>query len=228
MAVWQDSILSSGKTHENTLGMCKKHLKDPQTLRNKILWSDESQFQTSCLKETSSAHYLQRTIPKVRCAGSSLMLWGCFSAAVTERLIRVEENLNAPKYWDSLNENLVQSIQNLRLGRRFAFQQDNDPMHTARVKYRQLCECPWVAQPEPELEPNEIFLEKPENVHLPHPTWQSLRGEEVRRRMADNCHMLMSKACHIKQKRLETASAKYLVKGMNTYAMYLFQFFYIK
>ncbi len=107
------------KTH---LECAKKHLKDPQTLRNKILWSDEPQLQTSCLKETSSAHYLQSTIPKVKCAGSSLMLWGCFSAAVTERLIRVEEMPNAPKYWDSLNENLVQSIQNFRLGRRSTFQ----------------------------------------------------------------------------------------------------------
>ncbi len=88
------------------------------------------------------------------------MLWGCFSAAGTEGLIRVEEKLNAPKYWDSLNENPVQSIQNLRLGRRFTFQRDSDRKHTARVAYRQLCECPWVAQPQPELEPNQIFLEK--------------------------------------------------------------------
>ncbi len=63
------------------------------------------------------------------------MLWGCFSAAGTEGLVRVEEKLNAPKYWDSLNENPVQSIQNLRLGRRFIFQQDSDPKHTARVAY---------------------------------------------------------------------------------------------
>ncbi len=41
------------------------------------------------------------------------MLWGCFSAAGTEGLIREEENLNAPKYRDSLSENPVQSIQNL-------------------------------------------------------------------------------------------------------------------
>ncbi len=105
------------------------------------------------------------------------MLWNCFSAAGTEGLVRVEEKLNAPKYWDSLNENPVQSIQNHRLGRRFTFQQANDPKHTARVAYRQLCECSWVDQPQPELEPNQIFLEK------------------------------------------------YGVKGMNTYAMYLFQFF---
>ncbi len=175
MPVWQDSILSSVKTHENTLGIGKKkRLKDPQTVRNNILWSDEPQFQASCSEGvslvitcTSSAHHLQSTIPKVKCAGSSLVLWGCFSAAGTEGLVRVEEKLNAPNYRDSLNENTVQSIQNLRLGRRCTFQQDNDPKHTARVAYRQLCVCSWVAQTQPGIEPNQIFLEKPENVHLP-------------------------------------------------------------
>ncbi len=39
----------------------------------------------------------------------------------------------------------------------------------------------------------------------------------------------MCKACRIKQKKTwdcKAASAKYLVKGVNTYAMYLFQFFF--
>ncbi len=138
------------------------------------------------------------------------------------------EKLNAPKYRDSLNENPVQTIQNLRLGRRFTFQQDNDPKHIARVAYRQLCECPWVARPQPGIEPNQIFLVKPENVHLPHPTWQSMRGEEVRRRMADNCQMLMSKACRIKQKKTwdcKGASAKYWV--MNTYMQCTYVSFFI-
>ncbi len=84
------------KTH---LEFTKKHLKDPQTLINNIFWSDEPQFQASCLKEPSSAHLLQSTIPKVKWAGS-FMLWGWFSAAVTEGPFRVEEMLNAPKYWD--------------------------------------------------------------------------------------------------------------------------------
>ncbi len=99
-------------------------------------------------RKPGTAHHLQSTIPKVKCAGSSLMLWGCLSAAGTEGLIRVEEKLSAPKYWDSLNENPIQSIQNLRLGRRFTFQQDSEPKHTARVAYTQLCGCPWVAQPQ--------------------------------------------------------------------------------
>ncbi len=95
------------------------------------------------------------------------MLWGWFSAAGTEGLIRVEETLNAPKYRDSLNEDPVQSIRNLRLGRRFTFQQDSDPKHTAKVAYRQRCECTRAAQPQPGINPSQIFLEKPENVRLP-------------------------------------------------------------
>ncbi len=167
------------------------------------------------------------------------MLWGCFSAAGTEGLVRLEEKLSAPKYWDNLNENPVQSIQNLKLGRRFTLQLDNDPKHTVRVAYRQLCECPWVAQPQLGLEPSQIFLEKPENVCLPHPTWQSLRGKEVRRRMADNCQMMMSKAWWyantninmydtypniFEAVKLLQLSTKLNTK-LNTYGMYLFQFF---
>ncbi len=85
------------KTH---LEFSKKHLKDPQTLRNEILWFDEPQFQASCLKETRHWSSPAEYYPKSK--GSSLMLWGCFSAAGTEGLVRVEEKLNAPKYRDSL------------------------------------------------------------------------------------------------------------------------------
>ncbi len=89
---------------------------------------------------------------------------------------------------------------NLKLDRSFTFQQDDDPKHTARVAYRQLCECPWVDQPQPGLECNQIFLEKPEKCICPHPTWQSLRHKEMRK-MADNCQILKCKACHIIPKK---------------------------
>ncbi len=127
------------------------------------------------------------------------------------------KKLNAPKYWD--DENTVQSTQNLRLHRMFTFQQDSDPKHTARVAFRQLCECPWVAQPEPVLEPNQIFLEKPENVHLPQ---SNLTELETRRRMVDNCQIWMCKACRIIPQKTwgcKGASAKCWFKSMKTHAM---------
>ena len=50
------------------------------------------------------------------------MLWGCFSAAGTGRLVRIEGKMNGAKYREILDENLLQSAQDLRLRLRFTFQ----------------------------------------------------------------------------------------------------------
>ncbi len=57
------------------------------------------------------------------------MLWGCFSEAGTGRLVRDVGKLNGAKYRDILNENLFHSAQD----RRFTFQHDGDPKHTAKA-----------------------------------------------------------------------------------------------
>ncbi|KAI4885106.1 hypothetical protein NFI96_011813 [Prochilodus magdalenae] len=54
-------------------------------------------------------------------------------AAGTGRLVAIEGKMNAAKYRDILEENLFQSALDLRLGRRFTFQQDNGPKHTAKI-----------------------------------------------------------------------------------------------
>ena len=41
--------------------------------------------------------------------------------------------MNEAKYREILDENLLQSAQDLRLGRRFTFQQDNDTEHTTKT-----------------------------------------------------------------------------------------------
>jgi hypothetical protein len=46
--------------------------------------------------------------------------------AGTRRQVRVEGNINRAKYREILDKNLLQSTQDLRLGQRFTFQQDND------------------------------------------------------------------------------------------------------
>ncbi len=78
MAVWPNSILSSVNTHENTHGICKKAPKGPSDSekQDSLVWWTSI---LSIMFETSSAHRLQSIIPKVKCAGSSLMLGLLFS-----------------------------------------------------------------------------------------------------------------------------------------------------
>ena len=59
---------------------------------------------------------------------------GMFLAAGSGRLVRIEGKMNGAKYREILDENLLQSAQDLRLGRRFTFQQDNNLKHTAKPK----------------------------------------------------------------------------------------------
>ncbi len=91
-------------------------------------------------RKPGTAHHLPNTIPTVKHGGGSIILWGCFSAAGTGRLVRIEGKMNAAMYRDIIDENL-----DLRLGRRFIFQQDNDPKHTAKITNEWLwdnCEFP--------------------------------------------------------------------------------------
>ncbi len=107
------------------------------------------------------------------------MLWGYFSAAGTEGLIRVEEKLNAPKYW-VLMKTQSRAFRTSDWAEGSPSNRTMNPNYTARVAYRQLCGCPWVAQPQPGIKPSQIFLEKPENVCLPQSNLTELerwRGE---------------------------------------------------
>jgi hypothetical protein len=55
------------------------------------------------------------TISTVKHGGGSIMMWGCFSAAWTGRIARIEGNMNGAKYREVHDENLLQSARDLRL-----------------------------------------------------------------------------------------------------------------
>ena len=84
-------------------------------------------------KPNTSLHP-ENTIPTVKHVCGSIMLWGCFSSTGTGKLVRIEGMMDGTKYTEMIEGNLFQSSRDLRLGRRFTFQQDNDPKHTAKAR----------------------------------------------------------------------------------------------
>ena len=85
-------------------------------MRNKILWSDETKNELFSLNAKRHVCRKHGTIPTVKHGGGSIMWWRCFSAAMTERLVKIEGKLNGAKYREILDENLLHSAQDLRLG----------------------------------------------------------------------------------------------------------------
>ena len=91
----------------------KRHLKDSQTMRNKILWSDKSKIVLFGLNAKHDFWRKPGTIPTVKHGGCSIMLWGCFSVAGTGKPVSIEAKMNGAKHKEILDENLLQSSQDL-------------------------------------------------------------------------------------------------------------------
>ncbi|KAG2469896.1 TC1A transposase, partial [Polypterus senegalus] len=173
------------------LEFAKRHLKDSQTMRNKILWSDETKIELFGVnarchiwRKPGTAHHQANTLPTVKHGGGSIMLWGCFSVAGTGRLVRIKRKMTAAMYRNILDENLLQSALHLRLGRRFIFQQDNNPNHKAKISKE------W-------LQDNSVkFLELPSHspdLNLIDHLWRDLKMA-VHRRFPSNL-MELERCC---------------------------------
>jgi hypothetical protein len=79
------------------LEFAKRHLKDSLPMRNKIFWSDETKIEGFGLN--AKCHVWRKPL-----------------AAGTGRLVRIKGKMNGAKYRGILDENLLQSAQDLRLG----------------------------------------------------------------------------------------------------------------
>ena len=80
-----------------------------------ILWSDETKIELFGLNAKLHVWRKPGTIPTVKHGGGSIMRLVCFSAAETGRLVRIEAKMTRAKYRKILDENLLQSAQDLRL-----------------------------------------------------------------------------------------------------------------
>ena len=77
------------------------------------IWFDETKIELFGL---NAKHHVWRkpgTIPTVKHGDGGIMLWGCFSEAGTARLVRFEGKMDGVRYREILDENLLQSPQDL-------------------------------------------------------------------------------------------------------------------
>uniref|UniRef100_A0AAZ3S2G1 Transposase n=1 Tax=Oncorhynchus tshawytscha TaxID=74940 RepID=A0AAZ3S2G1_ONCTS len=125
-----------------------------------------------------------------------------FFSSRTGRLVRIKGKMNGAKYREILDENLLKNAQDLRLGRRFTFQQDNDPKHTAKKQEWLRDKSLNVAQPEPGLDPDRTSLEKLENscaATLPiHP---DRAREDLQRNLEETPQIQVCQACRVIPKK---------------------------
>ena len=90
-------------------------------MRKKIFWFDGTKIELWL--ECQACHVWRKpgTIFTVK-QGGGIMLWQHFSVAGNGELVRIEGKMNGAKYREILDENLLQSAQDLRPGKRFPIQ----------------------------------------------------------------------------------------------------------
>jgi hypothetical protein len=91
------------KKRTSRLEFTKRHVKE--SIRKKIIWSDETNILLFGLNAKryvwripGTAHHPSNTIPTMKHGSGSIILWGHFSAAGNERLVRKEGTMNGVKY----------------------------------------------------------------------------------------------------------------------------------
>ncbi len=142
------------------------YLDDPEEAWEKVMWSDETKIELFGInsirrvwKKKTDEYNPKNTIPTVKHGSGNVMLWGCFSAKGTGRLLHIEGRMDGAMYHEILGNNVLHSVRALKMGRGWVFQHDNDSKQWARetkewLHKKQLKVLEWPSQ-SPDLNPIE-------------------------------------------------------------------------
>ena len=137
----------------------QRHLHGTCSQWHNVIFSDKSQFSVShangrvCVYQRRNERYAQCCIREWdRFGGWSVMVWGGIMGNIKTDLVVEQANLNAQRYVNFLNNNLLPFMQNFGPG--LTFQHDNARPHTALVTANFLAENKVNVLPWPALSPD--------------------------------------------------------------------------
>jgi len=122
---------------ENRVAWAKCYINDNW---NKIVFTDETAFQLfqNTIKRWHKGARPTRPIPKDRC---KIFAWGGFCRKGRTSLFCFRQIMDGKFYVEILDKHIPEI--NKLLGKRWQFQQDNDPKHTSRNFYRKMFHLYW-------------------------------------------------------------------------------------
>ena len=82
----------------------------------------------------------KKTLPTVKFGSSIIMYWGYLSEKVVGEISAIDDKINAQKYRQILQENLMSSVESLELPSDNINPQNNDPKHTTKSTKKWLSE----------------------------------------------------------------------------------------
>lgn len=144
---------------------CREHLKWGLGKWKKVLWSDESPYvlryngRERVWVFDDDFRYDTRLLRGTVKHDKKIMVWGCFSWWGCGDLFRVRGIMKATNYKQILIHHMVPSAKRLFGRKKWIFQHDNDPKHTAKIikaymKNKGLTVLEWPSQ-SPDLNPIE-------------------------------------------------------------------------
>uniref|UniRef100_A0A914WGH2 Transposase n=1 Tax=Plectus sambesii TaxID=2011161 RepID=A0A914WGH2_9BILA len=157
--------LVSKKNKTRRLKFAKYHESWTPQQWEKILWSDESKFNLFgsdgkvFVRRPDGARFDPKyQLPTVKHGGGNVMVWGCFSRSGVGPIHRIDGIMDKHVY-KAIMKDVMLPFARRNMRRRWVYQQDNDPKHTAKVvekwfKSKRVSVLEWPAQ-SPDFNPIE-------------------------------------------------------------------------